>query len=232
MREIAFDTETTGFDSAQGDRIVEIGCIELINHVPSGETFQCYLNPEREMPTGAFAVHGLGDEFLAGKPLFAEVVDGFLAFVGDDPLVIHNAAFDLGFIDAELARLGRAALPRGNVVDTLAIARRKFPGAPASLDALCRRFAIDTSGRERHGALLDARLLAEVYLALVGGRQPGLGLGSGDAGENQDQPAAAAAAPETAVRPPRPHQPSEAEAEAHMAFIDGLEDPLWKRLKE
>ncbi len=229
MREIAFDTETTGFDYAQGDRIVEIGCIELINHVPSGETFQCYLNPEREMPAGAFAVHGLGDEFLARKPLFAEVVEGFLAFVGDDPLVIHNAAFDLGFIDAELARLGRPALPRGNVVDTLAIARRKFPGAPASLDALCRRFAIDTTVRERHGALLDAQLLAEVYLALVGGRQPGLGLGSGDAGGNLNQPAVTAAGPETTVRPPRPHQPSEAEAEAHMAFIDGLKDPLWKQ---
>ena len=227
MREIAFDTETTGFDPAQGDRIVEIGCIELINHVPSGETFQCYLNPEREMPAGAFAVHGLGDEFLAGKPLFAEVVDGFLAFVGDDPLVIHNAAFDLGFIDAELARLGRAALPRGNVVDTLAIARRKFPGAPASLDALCRRFAIDTTVRERHGALLDAQLLAEVYLALVGGRQPGLGLGVGDSTNAAAEPVAEVKG--IAARPARPHAPSEAESEAHAAFIDGVKDPLWRR---
>ena len=228
MREIVLDTETTGLDPAQGDRMVEIGCLELINHVPSGESFQRYLNPQRDMPTSAFAVHGLSAEFLADKPLFADVADDFLAFVGDDPLVIHNASFDLGFIDAELSRIGRPALPRGNVVDTLAIARRKYPGAPASLDALCRRFAIDASARGLHGALLDAQLLAEVYLALVGGRQPGLGLGSDDADGNQDQPAMAETGG-AASRPPRPHAASPAEVEAHAAFIDDLKDPIWRR---
>ncbi len=228
MREIVLDTETTGLDPAQGDRMVEIGCLELVNHVPSGESFQRYLNPERDMPAGAFAVHGLSAEFLADKPLFADVADDFLAFVGDDPLVIHNASFDLGFIDAELSRIGRPALPRGNVVDTLAIARRKYPGAPASLDALCRRFAIDASARGHHGARLDAQLLAEVYLALVGGRQPGLGLGSDDADGNQDRPAMAETGG-AAARPPRPHQASPAEVEAHAAFIDDLKDPIWRR---
>ena len=228
MREIVLDTETTGLDPVQGDRVVEIGCIELINHVPSGESFQRYLNPERDMPAAAFAVHGLSAEFLAAKPLFADVADDFLAFVGDDPLVIHNAAFDLGFIDAELSRIGRPALPRGNVLDTLTIARRKYPGSPASLDALCRRFAIDTSARDLHGALLDARLLAEVYLALIGGRQPGLGLGSDNPAGNRDQPAMAETAGAVA-RPPRPHEPSPAEVEAHAAFIDNLKDPIWRR---
>ena len=228
MREIAFDTETTGFDAAGGDRLVEIGCIELINHVPSGETFQCYLNPERDMPPGAFAVHGLSAAFLADKPLFADVADDFLRFIAADPLVIHNAGFDLGFIDAELARLGRPALPRGNVVDTLLIARRKFPGAPASLDALCRRFTIDSSGRELHGALLDARLLAEVYLALVGGRQPGLGLEPAAAATAEDRSAAGGESG-SAARPPRRHAPSEAEIEAHTAFIEGLENPIWRQ---
>lgn len=228
MREIAFDTETTGFDATGGDRLVEIGCIELINHVPSGETFQCYLNPERDMPPGAFAVHGLSAEFLADKPLFADIADDFLKFIAADPLVIHNAGFDLGFLDAELARLGRPPLPRGNVVDTLMIARRKFPGAPASLDALCRRFDIDASIRELHGALLDAGLLAEVYLALVGGRQPGLGLGPVAATGAGDQPAAGGESG-SAVRPPRRHAPSEAEIEAHTAFIEGLENPIWRQ---
>ena len=227
MREIVLDTETTGFDPAQGDRMVEIGCIELINHVPTGETFQRYLNPERDMSSGAFAVHGLSAEFLADKPLFADVVDEFFAFIGGDALIIHNATFDLGFIDAELARLGRPALARDAVVDTLSIARRKFPGAPASLDALCRRFAIDTSGRDVHGALLDAGLLAAVYLALIGGRQPGLELGV-DAGE-ETRPAAAAEEQETAARPPRAHDPSPAEIATHAAFIDQLKDPIWRR---
>ncbi len=227
MREIVLDTETTGLDPDQGDRIVEIGCIELINHVPSRESFQRYLNPERDMPPGAFAVHGLSAEFLADKPLFADVVDDFLGFVGNDPLIIHNAGFDLGFIDAELARLGRPALARGNVIDTISMARRKFPGAPASLDALCRRFAIDTTGRDLHGALLDARLLAEVYLALIGGRQPGLGFGVDAAAGDEIRPAAAETA--AAARPPRRHSPSPAEIEAHTAFIDGLKDPIWRR---
>ena len=227
MREIVLDTETTGFDHAKGDRVVEIGCIELINHVPSGETFQRYLNPERDMPPGAFAVHGLSAEFLADKPLFADVVDDFLGFIGHDALIIHNAAFDLGFLDAEMARLGRPALARDAVVDTLSMARRKFPGAPASLDALCRRFAVDATDRDVHGALLDAELLAAVYLALIGGRQPGLGLGA--AAETEAGPAAPDEENGSAVRPRRPHEPSPAEIKAHTAFIDELKDPIWRR---
>ena len=225
MREIVLDTETTGLDPAQGDRMVEIGCIELVNHIATGETFQRFLNPERDMPPAAFAVHGLSAEFLANKPRFADVVDDFLGFVGKDPLIIHNAGFDLSFIDAELIRLGRPALARDTVVDTLSMARRKFPGAPASLDALCRRFAIDTSQRDLHGALLDAGLLAEVYLALIGGRQPGFGFGADAVADHQTPPAAT----EVAARPPRSHAPSPAEIEAHTAFIDGLKDPLWRR---
>ncbi len=227
MREIVLDTETTGFDSAQGDRMVEIGCIELINHVPTGETFQAYLNPERDMPLGAFAVHGLSSEFLADKPLFADVVDEFLGFIGNDALIIHNAAFDLGFLDAELARLGRPALARDAVIDTLSIARRKFPGAPASLDALCRRFAIDASDRDLHGALLDAELLAAVYLALIGGRQPGLGFDADAAAGQGTRPATEEK--ETAARPPRVHDPSPAEIKTHTAFIDEMNDPIWRR---
>jgi len=224
MREIVLDTETTGFDHAEDDRIVEIGCIELINHVPSGEHFQRYLNPERDMPPGAFAVHGLSAEFLADKPLFADVVEEFLAFIGDDALIIHNAGFDLGFLDAEMARLGRPALARDRVIDTLALARRKFAGSPASLDALCRRFAIDSSARELHGALLDAELLAEVYLALIGGRQPGLVLSAAKvaAVESGDQQARSA-------RAPRPHAPSSAEKAAHANFVATLDDPIWNR---
>ena len=227
MREIVLDTETTGFDHAKDDRIVEIGCIELINHVPSGEHFQRYLNPERDMPPGAFAVHGLSAEYLADKPLFADVAEEFLGFIGDDALIIHNAGFDLSFLDAEMARLGRPALARDSVIDTLALARRKFPGSPASLDALCRRFAIDSSARELHGALLDAELLAEVYLALIGGRQPGLGLGA-EAAESETRPVAAGDK-HSAVRPPRRHEPSPDERESHEAFIDKMKDPIWRR---
>jgi len=176
MREIVIDTETTGFDALNGDRVVEIGCIELLNHIPTGTEYQVYINPQRDMPSGAFGVHGLSETFLSDKPLFADIVDGFLDFVGDDTLVAHNASFDMGFINAELGRLKRPAIPLSQAIDTVAMARRKFPGAPASLDALCRRFAVDASARTHHGALLDAGLLAEVYLALIGGRQPGLSL--------------------------------------------------------
>ena len=173
MREIILDTETTGLDPSSGDRIVEIGCIEAHNHMPTSEVFQCYINPERDMPEGAFAVHGLSDEFLADKPKFAEIADRFLEFIGDAPLVIHNAEFDLRFLNAEMALLGKVAMERSRTVDTLALARRRYPGAQVSLDALCRRFEIDLTRREKHGALLDAELLAEVYLYLMGGRQPG-----------------------------------------------------------
>ncbi|MFP4269422.1 MAG: DNA polymerase III subunit epsilon, partial [Alphaproteobacteria bacterium] len=173
MREIVLDTETTGLAPEAGDRIVEIGCVELVNHVPTGRTYHQYLNPERAMPAEAFAVHGLGDDFLADKPRFGEIADAFLRFVGDAGLVIHNAEFDIKFLDAELVRAGRPPLGLARATDTLALARKRFPGAPASLDALLKRFEVDGSARVLHGALLDCELLAEVYLHLLGGRQPG-----------------------------------------------------------
>jgi len=222
MRELVLDTETTGLDPAT-HRIVEIGCIELINHMSSGETFQRYLNPERDMPSDAFDVHGLSNEFLADKALFADVADGFLDFIGDSPLIIHNARFDIGFINAELARVGRPGLESARAIDTVELARRKHPGAPANLDALCRRFGIDNSGREKHGALLDAELLAEVYLELIGGRQPALGL------QRNEQQAVEQRREEPVARPPREHGPSAEELADHSAFVDSLEDPLWLR---
>jgi DNA polymerase III subunit epsilon len=171
MREIVLDTETTGLDPLQGHRLVEIGCIELVNGIPSGQSFQAYLNPERSMPAEAFAIHGLSDEFLKDKPVFAQVVESFLAFLGDAPIVIHNAAFDIGFLNAELERAGRAAVNRERLIDTLLLARRKHPGASNRLDDLCTRYAINNSHRTKHGALLDAELLAEVYVELIGARQ-------------------------------------------------------------
>jgi DNA polymerase-3 subunit epsilon len=171
MREIVLDTETTGLDPLRGDRLVEIGCVEIFNRMPTGQTFHRYINPERDMPQEAFAVHGLSSEFLADKPLFAQIVDEFLEFVGDAPLVIHNASFDIGFINAELDRLERQAIPRDRLVDTLLLARRKHPGVSNRLDDLCSRYAIDNSRRTKHGALLDAELLAEVYIDLIGARQ-------------------------------------------------------------
>ena len=176
MREIVLDTETTGLDPFQGHRVVEIGCIELLNRIPSGQTFHRYLNPERDMPAEAFAVHGLSVEFLKDKPMFAEVADELIAFIGDAPLVAHNAGFDLGFLNAELERAGRIAMGRDRLIDTLLIARRKFPGGPNRLDDLCARFGIDNSRRTKHGALLDAEILAEVYLDLIDARQAQLGL--------------------------------------------------------
>ena len=225
MREVVVDTETTGLDPAEGHRIVEIGCLELVNHVPTGREYQTYLNPDRDMPSGAFEVHGLSAAFLADKSRFAEVADAFLDFIGDDKLVIHNAGFDLGFINAELGRIERPPLPRSRAIDTVEIARRKFPGAPGNLDALCRRFAIDATARSRHGALLDAGLLASIYLALIGGRQPGLGLAARAAADAATTAEVAA----TAARPPRPHAPTNAETAAHAAFVDGLKDPIWRR---
>ena len=224
MREIILDTETTGLDPSKGDRIVEIGCVELVNHMPTGNTFHAYLNPERDVPAGASAVHGLTDEFLADKPLFAEVVDNFLKFIGDTPLVIHNASFDMGFVNAELVRHGFAALPPDRAIDTLGMARKMFPGAPASLDALCKRFGVDLSGRDLHGALLDARLLAGVYLELRGGRQPDLAMAVA-AGEAES----AADARPREYRAPRDHKPSDEEIEAHEAFLAEIKEPLWKR---
>lgn len=223
MREIVLDTETTGLEPELGHRVVEIACIELNNHLPTGVAKRWYLNPEREMPTDAYAVHGINEEFLKSRPRFAAVADEFLAFIEGTPLVIHNAAFDLAFLNAELARTGRPALLPGIAIDTLQIARRKFPGAQASLDALCRRFAIDNSARTKHGALLDAELLAEVYLELIGGRQPGLELIAGAAVEGR-----LAIRIQREPRPARPHAPSEAELAAHAALIARLKSPIWR----
>lgn len=224
MREVVLDTETTGLDPAVGHRIVEIGCVELLNHVATGTTWQAYINPERDMPEEAFAVHGLSETFLADKPTFQAVADDFIAFVGDSKLVIHNADFDLKFINAELAALDRAAIPRERAVDTVSMARRKFPGAPASLDALCKRFNVDSSARTKHGALLDSELLAEVYLELIGGRQPGLSLAA-NAGPQANVPVA-----EREIRPPRPHAPTAAEIDAHEAFLErDVTSPIWKQ---
>jgi DNA polymerase III subunit epsilon len=174
MREIILDTETTGLSPLTGDRLVEIGCVELINHIPSGKTYHVYLNPERDMPKEAEAIHGLSGAFLKDKPLFKTVVQDFLAFVSDTPLIIHNASFDMGFINAELGRVGLTAIPPSQVIDTLQMARRSHPMGPNSLDALCKRYGIDNAKRTKHGALLDAELLADVYLELIGGRQTAL----------------------------------------------------------
>lgn len=174
MREIVLDTETTGLDALRGDRLVEIGCVEMFNHMPTGQTYHVYINPERDMPQEAFAVHGLSSEFLADKPLFATVAEDFLAFIADAPLIIHNASFDIGFINMELDRVKRTIIPRERLVDTLLLARRKHPGVSNRLDDLCSRYAIDNSRRTKHGALLDAELLAEVYIDLIGARQSSL----------------------------------------------------------
>ncbi|WP_366554691.1 DNA polymerase III subunit epsilon [Aquibaculum sediminis] len=223
MREIVLDTETTGLDPASGDRVVEIGCVELLNHVPSGQTRQYYINPERDMPEEAFKVHGLSSEFLAGQPRFAEIAEDFLAFVREDTLVIHNAEFDIKFLNAELARLGHSPIPMTQAVDTVAMARRRFPGAQASLDALCRRFDIDLSVRSLHGALLDCQLLAAVYLELRGGRQPGLTLDSQASGGTSRVVGVT-----RRYREPRQHAPSEAEIAAHERMLDSLKEPLWR----
>ncbi len=220
MREIILDTETTGLDPKDGDRIVEIGCVELLNHTTKGETFQRYVNPERDIPSQAVAVHGLTEEFLAQHPVFAEIVDDFLEFLGKSPLVIHNAKFDMGFINAELSRLERPLLILDRCIDTVELARRKFPGTSASLDALCRRFKIDNSDRDTHGALKDSVLLTEVYLELIGGRQHGLELAS--------SVVSSAAGEQRRFRPPRPHAPSPEEKIAHERFLDGMADSIWR----
>ena len=226
MREIVLDTETTGFDPAEGDRIVEIGAVELRGHMPTGRTFWRYLDPEREMSQGAFEVHGLSTEFLRGKPKFAEVAAEFLEFVGDAKLVIHNAAFDIKFLDAELGWAGLPPLTMERAIDTLAIARRKFPGSPASLDALCRRFGVDNSAREKHGALLDSEILAEVYLELIGGRQPGMALEMRRARAETGGPWRPMPRPE-----PLPERLTHEERAAHAAFVEGLgEGALWRRM--
>jgi DNA polymerase-3 subunit epsilon len=222
MREIVIDTETTGLDPHDGHRIVEVACVELMHHIPSGRKFHRFVNPERDMPAEAFAVHGLSAEFLAEHKRFAEIADELLDFIGGDQVVIHNAEFDLAFLNAELARLGRPPLAC-RFVDTLTMARQRFPGAPASLDALCRRFEIDLSAREKHGADIDCFLLASVYLELLGGRQPALDLAAdvGDAGLNQE------GAAQRPPRPPRPHAPSAEELAAHQSMLEAIKSPLW-----
>ncbi len=228
MREIVLDTETTGFDPQTGDRIVEIGAVELLRHVPTGRTYHQYINPERAMPDEALQVHGLGDDFLRDKPVFKEIAQDFVEFVGDAKLVIHNAAFDMKFLNAELGWLGMPQIPWDQAVDTLAIARKKFPGSPASLDALCRRYGIDNSARTLHGALLDSEILAEVYLELIGGRQPDFGLSEAETvianttadGNNR-----------IAKRPnPLPPRVSVEEKNAHDAFVGAMGDnAVWSR---
>lgn len=230
--EIVLDTETTGMDPQDGHRLIEIGCVELKNHLPTGRTLQLYINPERDIPADATAVHGITNEFIADKPVFSEVYTDFVEFIGDAKLVIHNAEFDMKFLNWELKNVGHAGLKWSRIIDTLAIARKKFPGSPANLDALCRRFEIDNSGRTYHGALLDSELLAEVYLELIGGRQHGMGLvGEGNASSasssasslkkrNKDRP----------VRAIRPHAASAEELENHAAMLEKLGDQaLWKQ---
>ena len=231
MREIVLDTETTGLDARGADRLVEIGCVELLNHIPTGRVFHRYINPQRSMPAEAFRVHGLSDEFLRDKPLFAAVVDEFLAFIEGARLVIHNAEFDVGFLNMELARERRPAILPESVLDTLHLARRRHPGGPNSLDALCARYRIDNSGRTKHGALLDAELLADVYLELIGGRQAALGLpGEALADGRQDMMAPVRRGPAAQRPEPLPSRLTAAEAAAHESFVAKLgEKALWRR---
>ena len=232
MREIVLDTETTGFDPAQGDRMVEIGAVELLNHLPTGRTFHKYLNPQREVPAEAVAIHGLTDEFLRDKPLFAAVAQEFLDFIGPEAkLVIHNAAFDMKFLNAELKMVGKGQLPRSRALDTLALAREKFPGAQNSLDALCRRFGIDNSSRTLHGALLDSEILADVYLELIGGRQPDLVLAAPEPTRSTDPAAPQQPRGQACPRPaPLPPRLTDAETAAHAELIARMGDKaVWLR---
>lgn len=224
IREIVLDTETTGFDPLEGHRMVEIGCIELIDHRPTENVFHKYINPERSMPIEAYDVHGLSEEFLADKPVFSAIANDFLTFIGTDPLIIHNAAFDMRFINAELTRCKKRPLPMDRAIDTLAMARQAYPGAQASLDALCRRFGIDNSSRTYHGALLDSELLAAVYFELIGGQEPGLALAN-KAEEKSDF----TYHKKRDFRPARLFPASDAEKEQHQAFVETLKDPIWSR---
>jgi DNA polymerase-3 subunit epsilon len=233
MREIVFDTETTGLSPLTGDRVVEIGCVEIWNRVETGRTFHAYFNPERPMPSGAEAVHGLTDAFLADKPRFRDVARDLLEFLGDCPLVAHNASFDFGFLNHELNNCGHPLVCLTRMVCTLQLARSKHPGAKHSLDALCTRFGVDRSLRIKHGALIDAQLLAQCYVELTGGRQIGLTLtdiAAARVDESQDIRIAGSASILVEVRPPRAHAPTEEELQAHAAFLATLSDPIWHRL--
>ena len=231
MREIVLDTETTGIEPADGHRLVEIGCVELLNHVPTGRVWHQYINPQRDMPPEAFEVHGLSAQFLSDKPVFRTVAAEFLAFLGEAKLVIHNAAFDMKFLNAELGWAGLPQLAPHRAVDTLAIARKRFPGSPASLDALCRRFGIDNSSRTLHGALLDSEILAEVYLELIGGRQPDLVLAAPEPQRSADPEAARQPRGQARPRPtPLPSRLTEAEVSAHAELIARMGDKaIWLR---
>ena len=227
MREIVFDTETTGLDPNQGDRLVEIGCIELVNRFPSGRTFHCYFNPERDMPDAAFKVHGLSNDFLKDKPLFAHKVEELIEFIGDAPLVAHNAMFDLGFLNAELERANKSAVSRERLVDTLMLARRRHPGGSNRLDDLCVRYKVDNSKRIKHGALLDAELLAEVYIELIGARQANLGLTAVEIGAVETRTVSATMLVRAVPLAPRV---TDAERVAHREFVATLGDQaIWKK---
>ena len=230
LREIVLDTETTGFDATKGDRLIEIGCVELYNRIPTGQEFHRFVNPERDVPAEAQAVHGISTEFLKDKPLFAQIADEFLAFIGEDVLVIHNAPFDVGFLSAELARIGRPPLMMSRVVDTLALARRQHPAGPNSLDALCKRYSVDNSQRTKHGALMDSLLLAEVYVELLGERQATLGLAQ-SAGQDLGRISGRARVRKAATRPtPLPSRIGADDEAAHRAFVDSLgENAVWRR---
>ena len=227
MREIVLDTETTGLSPEKGDRVVEIGCVELFNHVPTGKTFQTYLNPERSMEMGAQEIHGLTDDFLKNQPIFLKIVDEFLSFIGESTLVIHNAEFDLAFMNSELNRIGRENIEFERAIDTLSIARKKFPGAQNSLDALCRRFDVDNSRRDLHGALLDSEILAEVYLELIGGKEPDLNLVN-QKKEDSEKTTNTRRKPNKRDTPLK-HGVSQAEEEKHLEFIQNLKTPIWNK---
>ncbi|MDO9711724.1 DNA polymerase III subunit epsilon [Paracraurococcus lichenis] len=221
MRQLVLDTETTGLDPATGDRVIEIAAIEIVNLIPTGQHWHVLLDPERDVPEESTRVHGFTAEHLRGKPKFAEVAEAFLGFLGDAPIIAHNAPFDFGFLDAELVRAGWPPLDRGRMVDSLAVAKKRFPGLPNSLDALCRRLGVDNSMRTSHNALLDVKLLAQVYLELMGGKQPGLTLAQ------QVAVPMVSLGGLTKVRTPRPILPGAAELEAHAAFLKKIKDPLW-----
>lgn len=233
MREIVFDTETTGIDPKQGHRMVEIGCVELIDRMPTGKTFHAYYNPERDMPAEAEAIHGLSAQFLSDKPFFRDEVDAFLEFIGDDKLVAHNAGFDFTFLNSELGLCAREAICLTRKIDTLEMARRKNPGGKHSLDALCTRYGVDRSHRVFHGALLDAELLAQVYIELTGGRQIAMGLVPETGASESDLPAAEVVplvpSADRPVRPPRPHRASEQELARHATFLERMARPIWNR---
>lgn len=228
MREIVFDTETTGLDPRTGDRMVEIGCVELVNLVPTGKTFHAYFNPERDMPSGAEQVHGLSAAFLADKPRFRDKLEDLLAFIGDAPLIAHNAGFDFAFLNAEIEKCARDPVCLSRMIDTVAIAKKRHPGAKLSLDALCTRYGIDRSHRVKHGALLDAELLAQVYIELRGGRQIGLELAAEPAAADQEGPVLVASTrPRRDIRAPRPHFASAAELAHHAQFVSKINNALW-----